>query len=806
MGAGGSVAASNSDHGAETSSKLEDSKALVEQFRDAVMKAASDIQFPAREGSFSGKFSDKEKPPSAKTEEKTLKSVFDQFDLNHDGVLDRSELDLLIQRLNFDVSDQLKAGLRANMKSLLLELGDDSFHIVFSEFAEVLKPEASTSIVRQIVSKEPKRIVFVGATGSGKSSLCTALTGQSKAATNFKIGNKASSETSACRVDRYPWFGENNEEHFVCVDTPGLDDEFGRDNEHVNQIIEEMKQLEYVNGIVMVVNGQNPRFSTSLQLMIQKFEQAFTAKFYDHSMIVMTRWYMDEDSVVEREEDGRSEEKVTEELNQKISSSDRLGCRKSLPVVFVDCFYQRKDPKNGQKRLAKIRELVTNNVFRTADLATVKPKICEITNLKQEIRTKRSISLIQPILFDESVQVLQWMVTPVLPIGLVLDPVKGVISGTPLKTLVATTFELTARSVGGWSDPFPFELEIGHSENEVKRLVLQSMKSITLALEDLLPLDSTEPYDDSELRAKITKTQAIGSDLFKEKLNEMKKLYGSLFTFPEFVDRFRAEYDRTEILLENEFLQSNQKAMDTVREKEKIENDLQLQLLRETTNVFQFKTLLHSAEMMGTIEPELLEKAKKWLQDITPTECCYSRSGCCVRLRKKERQQHENFCIFGLPTFSKEAMETRYAPDSKTGVVLKSTNPTTTKDTVRQALGKYGFDEDDHEYFYINSSAQRLFRIRPEPKGSRAKSKRKIDLPVPPVTWVVTSSSSLDGPDTILATSKNQCIDVLQAEFEDCLVEAPVSFHWKEDKKETRPVGDSLLLMYFGGKWCPFCP
>ena len=124
---------------------------------------------------------------------------------------------------------------------------------------------------------------------SGKSALCTVLTGQEKNHASFIIEKGASSETVTCSSGQFHWFGHPADETFVCIDTPGLDDELGRDDEHINHIIDFLRLLEYIIAIVVVMNGQNPRFSTSLQKMIKQFEQAFTLKFYDHSVVCLSR-------------------------------------------------------------------------------------------------------------------------------------------------------------------------------------------------------------------------------------------------------------------------------------------------------------------------------------------------------------------------------------------------------------------------------------------------------------------------------------------------------------------------------------
>jgi hypothetical protein len=337
----------------QENSKAEASRKLLEEFRVAVIEAAASLAPP--EGVF-----DKDGCHLANPRDKgdkRLKSVFDQFDTNHDGVLDCNELDNLIQRLDFHVSEQLKAELRSNMRNLFLSFADPSFHLDFNEFYQFIKPshvngsgdegglimekfhwfgETSGKEVvcremsgagvelgreggvcrtvndvssgeggcrtvsdgsgggdggcrpagRKLVLNEPKRIIFVGATGSGKSSLCTVLTGQDKTASSFKIANKASSETSEVKMGKFHWFGDKNEEEFLCIDTPGLDDELGRDDEYTNNIIQEMQKLEYINSIILVINGQNPRISTSVQHMIIRFEKSFSQRFYEHLLFV----------------------------------------------------------------------------------------------------------------------------------------------------------------------------------------------------------------------------------------------------------------------------------------------------------------------------------------------------------------------------------------------------------------------------------------------------------------------------------------------------------------------------------------
>ena len=90
---------------------------------------------------------------------------------------------------------------------------------------------------------EPQRLVFIGATGSGKSSLCTALTTSEKAKQNsqFKLGDGADSETTKSKVQELHWLGVPEKPTFKCIDTPGLNDSDGRDEEHIRNIVAKVR-------------------------------------------------------------------------------------------------------------------------------------------------------------------------------------------------------------------------------------------------------------------------------------------------------------------------------------------------------------------------------------------------------------------------------------------------------------------------------------------------------------------------------------------------------------------------------------
>ena len=91
MGAAGSVSNETTEDAKVIAEKLKRQQDLVDEFRKAVMQAAMNIKGCEGDECILSN--------PGNTGNKRLKSVFDAFDTNHDGVLDRSELDCLIQQL-----------------------------------------------------------------------------------------------------------------------------------------------------------------------------------------------------------------------------------------------------------------------------------------------------------------------------------------------------------------------------------------------------------------------------------------------------------------------------------------------------------------------------------------------------------------------------------------------------------------------------------------------------------------------------------------------------------------------------------
>jgi len=147
------------------------------------------------------------------------------------------------------------------------------------------------------------RIVIVGGTGSGKSSLANALLGcdpKSKGCL-FEVCSGMDSCTKETTIGLGSWLGEGN--NFTIVDTPGFGDSDGDDLQLIQEMMDVLSnKLNSANSIVLAIDGATPRFSSELQDMLRQMSSIFGHDFWRFVVIGVTKWPMDQDSIDERNE------------------------------------------------------------------------------------------------------------------------------------------------------------------------------------------------------------------------------------------------------------------------------------------------------------------------------------------------------------------------------------------------------------------------------------------------------------------------------------------------------------------------
>jgi len=183
---------------------------------------------------------------------------------------------------------------------------------------------------------DPK-IVILGGTGVGKSSLANVLIGESPDCTNctFPICDGSDSCTKETNYAEAPWLG--NGSPFTIVDTPGFGDSDGEDNELIDEMVDALKnQINTTNVFLLSFNAQDERMNTATQQMLREMEALFGYAFWNNTILEATHWAYDQKSIWDREDEGHTEEWWINDKNENLRELFHLD--HNLTAVFIDSY------------------------------------------------------------------------------------------------------------------------------------------------------------------------------------------------------------------------------------------------------------------------------------------------------------------------------------------------------------------------------------------------------------------------------------------------------------------------------------
>merc|ERR1712051_799031 len=242
-----------------------------------------------------------------------------------------------------------------------------------------------------LVDNGRKKILVIGKTGTGKSSLCNVLCGADHDADLFPVSAEAMSCTQGT-VFCDAFFNKDKEWPFSLIDTIGFDDpDKDDDAKIIAELVLKLKNgCDFVNLFVIAVNGQSPRLDSSLVGMIKVFEGMFGQDFWKQVVVLFTRMPMDEKAKKKREKNSKQSD---DELAQKYMAevAKRFKNGKQIHYVFLDSCFDKEDPEETRCFVQAMDKLLNAlNAAKPLPTSKVQEVATEKAALRREIAEKES--------------------------------------------------------------------------------------------------------------------------------------------------------------------------------------------------------------------------------------------------------------------------------------------------------------------------------------------------------------------------------------------------------------------------------
>merc|ERR1711892_20660 len=192
------------------------------------------------------------------------------------------------------------------------------------------------------------RLVIIGQTGAGKSTLANVLLGEAPNCKNctFAVCDSHNSCTKHTSYAVGNWLGVGPQ--FTVVDTPGFADSDDEDTELIDEMMGTLHTvIKGANALVLLLNGEDERFNSSFQQMLREMQALFGEEFWLNTIIGVSHWAYDSHSVTSRNRTGDTEEKYMADMNAMLK--EKFHIEDELMGVFIDSFAKYEPDDQDQQ-------------------------------------------------------------------------------------------------------------------------------------------------------------------------------------------------------------------------------------------------------------------------------------------------------------------------------------------------------------------------------------------------------------------------------------------------------------------------
>ena len=127
----------------------------------------------------------------------------------------------------------------------------------------------------------------------GKSSLANVLLGRDKNYEGdgfsngcFNVSTGLDSITKDTCADHGYWMGDQDEQRFTVIDTPGFGDKLVEEEKTIENLVTTLRdQIQYVHVFIIAFKQTDNRMTNSLRSMISLFGKMFGHKFWENAIL-----------------------------------------------------------------------------------------------------------------------------------------------------------------------------------------------------------------------------------------------------------------------------------------------------------------------------------------------------------------------------------------------------------------------------------------------------------------------------------------------------------------------------------------